>query len=85
MKPSELSTLTVNADQETVAVERLNFILARGEQPVLLETVTGNSFDIGGFRGSARAGDRIVIEVVRISGSGETLNDQNKILEIRLL
>lgn len=85
LKPSELSTLTVTADQEAVAVERLNVILARGDQPVLRETVTGNSFDIGGFRGSAKAGDRIVIEVVRISGSSEELNDENKILQIPLI
>jgi len=85
LKPSELSTFTVSANQKAVAVERLNVILARGEQPVLRETVTGNNFNIPAFHSSAKPGDRIVIEVVKISGSTEALNDQNKILQIPLI
>ena len=81
----EFATFTVSANQENVVIEKLSIILARGDQPVRRATVTGNSFDDPAFRSSARAGDRLIIVVEKISGSSEVLNDENKILQIPLI
>lgn len=83
LKPSELAQLTIDSNDEDVKVLEFEIIHARGESPVNRGNVMqGNTFDLGAFRDQARAGDRIVISVTKITGDSDKLSKQNSILQI---
>jgi hypothetical protein len=84
LKPSELTQLTIDANDESVKILEFHIIHARGKSPVNVGVVTeGNTFDLNKFRHEAKAGDRIVVEVKKISGvDNNKLTEKNRILQI---
>jgi hypothetical protein len=83
LKPSELTQLTVNANEEGVNIEEFQIILARDKSPILAEKVMSNTFDLTRFKPKAKPGDRIAIEVTKISsGSESDLAQNNRVLFI---
>jgi hypothetical protein len=84
LKPSELTQLTIDANDENVKILEFHIIHARGKSPVNVGVVTeGNTFDLNKFRDEAKAGDRIVVEVRKISGVDDNrLTEKNRILQI---
>lgn len=83
LKPSELAQLTINSNDEDVKVLEFEIIHARGESPVNRANVMqGNTFDLRAFRDEAKAGDRIVISVTKVTGDSDKLSKKNSILQI---
>src|SRR5688500_15041848 len=84
LKPSELTQLTIDANDDKVKILEIEVIHARGKSPLNMGSVTeGNTFDLNKFRGKAKAGDRIVVRVIKISGADHNkLSEKNRILQI---
>jgi hypothetical protein len=82
IRASEFSVLTVETADEDLKVTRFEIILARGNSPVERASVQGNSFDLNKFKGSAKPGDRAVLEVKTVSGSEKELTGAERIITI---
>ena len=66
---NEFAPMTIVTDQKEARVEGFDVVLARGSSPIeVFEVAAGNSMDLREFAGSARSGDRLVIEIKKISG-----------------
>ena len=66
---TEFARMTLETDREETAIEGFEVVLARGSSPVETFVVdTGNSMDLREFADSARSGDRLVIDVKKVTG-----------------
>ncbi|WKN40469.1 hypothetical protein [Tunicatimonas pelagia] len=81
---SDLPTITIEADDKGLSVEKFDIILARGNRPVEypVKTIDGNRFDLSAYSVTAKPGDRVVIELREIDGLEEELPDEKKLLII---
>jgi light-regulated signal transduction histidine kinase (bacteriophytochrome) len=83
LKSSELAQLTIDSNDENVNVLEFEIIHALGKSPLNSAIVTqGNIFDLNKLRDQAKAGDRIVINVTKITGYDNKLSKKNSILRI---
>ena len=83
LKPSELTQLTIDSNDDDVKVLQFEIIHARGLSPLKRGNVKeGNTFDLSKFRDQAKAGDRIVINVTKITADSGKLSEKNSILQI---
>jgi len=82
LKPSELGHLTIDAADGNVQISEFEIVHARGKSALMGTVVTGNTFDLHKYQGKAKAGDRIVIKVNKISGENRNLSGGNDILQI---
>jgi hypothetical protein len=82
IRADEFSVLTVETSDKDRSVTRFEIILARGQSPVDRASVKGNSFDLNKFKGSAKPGDRAVVEVKTVSGSDKELTGDERIIKI---
>ena len=65
----EFAPMTIETDQEGIAVKKFEVVLARGSNPVeTFEVATGNRMDLREFADSARSGDRLVVDIREVSG-----------------
>lgn len=80
IRPDELNLLSINA--RTGSVTGFEIVHARGKSPVKSSKVDGNSFDLREFRHHAKAGDRIVINVLSVTSGNGTTEPDNAILII---
>ena len=67
LKPSELGELTISSSNKEIKVEVFQITLARGNRAVKITDVNGDKFNLREYYGTARSGDRIVIEVKKLS------------------
>lgn len=83
LQPAELALMTIESNDEKVSIEKFEVILARGSRPVSegSQTVSGKQFDLATFAEQARAGDRIVIEIMELS-TAQSLDNQSSIITI---
>jgi len=85
LSPSELAMMTIETSNENVSVREFEVILARGSRPVenSVQVIQGNSYDLDKFSQFAKPGDRIVIQLNKLSHSEEErLTDQNRAIVI---
>ena len=82
IRADEFSVLTVETSDKDRSVTRFEIILARGQSPVDRASVKGNSFDLNKLKGSAKPGDRAVVEVKTVSGSDKELTGDERIIKI---
>ncbi|WPP50824.1 GldM family protein [Catalinimonas niigatensis] len=69
LTPAELAIMTIESNDEKVSIEKFEVVLARGTRPISVESVNGNQYDLINFSEQAKAGDRIVIEVMETSST----------------
>lgn len=67
LKPSEFGELTISSSNKEIKVEAFQITLARGNRAVKITDVNGDKFNLRKFSGTARSGDRFVIEVKKLS------------------
>lgn len=67
LKPSELNELTIESSNQEIKVEAFQVTLARGNRAVEISDVVGNKFNLRKFSSDARSGDRIVVEIKKLS------------------
>jgi hypothetical protein len=85
LSASELAIMTIETSNQNVSVSEFEVILARGSRPVenSVQVIQGNSYDLTNFSRFAKSGDRIVIQLNKLSGSeDEALTDQNRAIVI---
>lgn len=68
--PSEFAMMTIESDNPTVKIQQFEIVLARGTRAIFpgSQTVSGNQFDLENLSDAAKAGDRIVIKIKKVSG-----------------
>ena len=80
IKPVDFADLKISPTDESIQVETIKITLARGNRAIEISTVNSNHFNLGKYKGVARAGDRIVIEVRMLNKSNELLDLSNAII-----
>ena len=71
IKPSEFGELTISSSNKEIKVEAFQITLARGNRAVEITDVNGDKFNLRKYYGTARSGDRIVIEVKELSDQAQ--------------
>jgi hypothetical protein len=71
IKSSALTHLTISTNDEKVSVTEFHIVLARASSPLESKAVKGNAVDVSSFRGKAKAGDRIMIDIRAVSARGQ--------------
>jgi hypothetical protein len=82
LKTSEFAKMTIESNDENVKVETFEITLARGSRAISIQTIDGNSFDLGKYRGQARSGDRIVIDIKKLKFETETQESSTAVFTI---
>jgi hypothetical protein len=77
LKPSEFAEMTIESKDENIKIEAFEITLARGNRAIEISQVKSNSFNLHKYTGIARSGDRIVVEVKKISNKNESLSPNN--------
>lgn len=67
LKPAEFGELTIESSNKNIKIEAFQITLARGNRAIEISDVKGNKFDLRKYDGYARSGDRIVIEIKKVS------------------
>lgn len=67
LKPSEFDKLTIELTNHEIKIEAFQITLSRGNRAVNISDVKSNTFNLRKFYGEARSGDRIVIEIKKLS------------------
>ena len=84
LKTSEFAKMTIESNDENVKVESFDITLARGNRAISISTIESNTFDLGQYRGQARSGDRIVIEIKKLKFKTEPLDTPKAVIAIRV-
>lgn len=68
--PSEFAMMTIESNNPSIKIQQFEIVLARGTRAIFpgSHTVSGNQFDLENISDAAKAGDRIVIEIKKVSG-----------------
>ena len=82
LKNNEFAKMTIESNDENVKVESFEITLARGSRAISIQTIDGNSFDLGKYRGQARSGDRIVIDIKKFKFKNDPLDTQKAVYTI---
>jgi len=84
LKPSEFAELTIETANQNITITVFQITLARGNRAVAVSNVETNKFNLKKFASQARSGDRIVIEVKKLSDHTYSLNSVKSIIAIRV-
>lgn len=84
LKPSEFAELTIETANQNITITAFQITLARGNRAVEISNVESNKFNLKKFADQARTGDRIVIEVKKLSDQSYSLNPVKSIIAIRV-
>lgn len=80
---TEFALMTIETKEEGTAVEKFEIVLARGSNPIEVVVVEeGNSMNLLEFADSAQSGDRLVIDIQAMSGTGTDLSGANAVVVI---
>ncbi len=84
LKPSEFAELTIESADERIEVSSIEITLARGNRAVTILTINSDSFDLGEFKEKAQPGDRIVVQIIKVSDTEDLLLPDNKMFIIKV-
>lgn len=84
LKTSEFAKMTIESNDENVKVETFEITLARGNRAISIQTIDGNSFDLGKYKGQARSGDRIVIDIKKLKFKNDPLDTPKAVFAIKV-
>jgi len=84
LKPSEFAELTIETANQNITITAFQITLARGDRAVEESNVETNKFNLKKFASKARSGDRIVIEVKKLSDQSYSLNPVTSVIAIRV-
>jgi hypothetical protein len=71
LKTNEFAKMRIESNDENVKVESFEITLARGNRAISNLTIDSNTFDLGKYKGQARSGDSIVIEIKKLKFASE--------------
>jgi hypothetical protein len=71
LKTNEFAKMRIESNDENVKVESFEITLARGNRAISNLTIDSNTFDLRKYKGQARSGDRIVIEIKKLKFASE--------------
>ncbi|MEK6477956.1 GldM family protein [Catalinimonas sp. 4WD22] len=85
ISPSEFALMTIERNNSPVKVQQFEIVLARGTRAIFpgSQTVSGNQFDLEDLSDVAKAGDRIVIEILKFSGE-ENMDNKSSFVVIQV-
>jgi len=84
LKPSEFAKLTIESVDESIEVSSIEITLARGNRAVTILTINSDSFDLRAFKANAQPGDRIVVQIIKVSDTEDLLLPDNTIFIIKV-
>ena len=84
LKTNEFAKMTIESNDENVKVKSFEITLARGSRAISIQTIDGNSFDLGKYRGQARSGDRIVIDIKKVKFKNDPLDTLKAVFAIKV-
>ena len=84
LKPSEFAKLTIESADERIEVSSIEITLARGNRAVTILTINSDSFDLREFKEKAQPGDRIVVQIIKVSDTEDLLLPDNTMFIIKV-
>ena len=84
LKPSEFAEMTVEPTSKNIEIEAFEITLARGNRAISISTIEKNRFDLRQYRDQARSGDRIVIEITKLSNKNGSPTPSKAVIVIKV-
>ena len=84
LTPTEFAELIIESRNKNISIEAFEITLARGNRAISISTIKSNRIDLKQYQDQARSGDRIVIEIKKLSRNTESLASSNAIIAIKV-